>query len=183
MQISSPLIRTSIFGDLSNASRTGATSRLAFNARAGVTYRRYQSDNPDVQNFSNAWMPTAGLALSLGGAQFGFGIADTFARLEDPPYNAAQLTPITRIQQSGIGGRPLGAGRRPNHGDAALHEHGRHLRGHVLVRLDRHQPADARRGVEVAAEDRDLRERSARASSSTSTTLKRPRTASSRRFP
>ena len=111
--ISSPLIRTSLFGDLSNATRTGAASRLTFNARAGVVYRRYQSDNQFVQNFSNAWMPTAGLALSTGGGQFGFGIADTFARLEDPPYNAAQQEPITRYnnQASAEGRWAPGGGR------------------------------------------------------------------------
>jgi hypothetical protein len=112
-EISSPLIRTSIFGDMSNATRTGAAGRLAFSARAGVTYRRYQSDNPFVQNFSNAWMPTAGLALSTGGGQFGFGIADTFARLEDPPYDQAQLTPILRYnnQASAEGRWAPGGGR------------------------------------------------------------------------
>jgi hypothetical protein len=111
--ISSPLVRTSLFGQLTNTTRTGAASRLSFDARAGVTYRRYQSDNPFVQNFSNAWMPTAGLALSMGGGQFGFGIADTFARLEDPPYNMATLTPITRYnnQASAEGRWAPGGGR------------------------------------------------------------------------
>jgi hypothetical protein len=111
--ISSALIRTSLFGQLTNTTRTGAASRLSFDARAGVTYRRYQSDNALVQNFSNAWMPTAGLALSTGGGQFGFGIADTFARLEDPPYNAAQPEPITRYnnQASAEGRWAPGGGR------------------------------------------------------------------------
>jgi len=111
--IGSALIRTSVFGDLSNATRTGAAGRISFDARAGVVYRRYQSDNPFVQNFNNAWMPTAGLALSAGGGQFGFGIADTFARLEDPPYNEAQLVPITRYnnQASAEGRWAPGGGR------------------------------------------------------------------------
>jgi hypothetical protein len=111
--IASPLIRTSVFGDLSNSTRTGATSRISFDARAGVVYRRYQSDDPSVENFKNAWMPTAGLALSAGGGQFGFGIADTFARLEDPPYNPAQLVPITRYnnQASAEGRWAPGGGR------------------------------------------------------------------------
>jgi hypothetical protein len=111
--ISSPLIRTSLFGQLTNTTRSGAASRLSFDVRAGVTYRRYQSDNQDVQNFSNAWMPTAGLALSTGGGQFGFGIADTFARLEDPPYNPATRVPITRYnnQASAEGRWAPGGGR------------------------------------------------------------------------
>lgn len=111
--ISSPLIRTSLFGQLTNTTRTGAASRLSFDARAGVTYRRYQSDNADVQRFSNAWMPTAGLALSTGGGQFGFGIADTFARIEDPPYNQATREPITRYNnQASVEGRWAPGGGR-----------------------------------------------------------------------
>jgi hypothetical protein len=111
--IASPLIRTSVFGDLSNATRTGAAGRISFDARAGVVYRRYQSDDPSVDNFKNAWMPTAGLALSTGGGQFGFGIADTFARIEDPPYNASQLVPITRYNnQASLEGRWAPGGGR-----------------------------------------------------------------------
>src|SRR6478752_1800490 len=34
--ISSALIRTSVFGDLSNATRTGAAGRVSFDLRAGV---------------------------------------------------------------------------------------------------------------------------------------------------
>ena len=63
-----------------------------------------------MQNFKNAWMPTAGLALSAGGGQFGFGIADTFARLEDPPYNAGPLGADHAVQQPGLGRKV--AGRR-----------------------------------------------------------------------
>jgi hypothetical protein len=91
----SAIIRTSLFADASNATRGGATGRISFNLRAGLTYRRYQSENADVQQYANAWMPSAGLALSMGSGQLGFGLADTFVRLEDPPYNANQ-PPITR---------------------------------------------------------------------------------------
>jgi hypothetical protein len=90
------IVRTSIFADASNANRSGQVGRLMFQMRGGLTYRRYQSEDPQVQNFSNAWMPTAGLALSMSSGQVGFGIADTFVRLEDPPYNANSLAPITR---------------------------------------------------------------------------------------
>ena len=44
-EVGSPLIRVGLFGDMSNATRTGAVGRLLFDVRAGVTYRRYQSDN------------------------------------------------------------------------------------------------------------------------------------------
>jgi hypothetical protein len=88
----SGIIRTSLFAELLNATRGGTVGRLAFNARAGVTYRRYQSDNPDIslKGYDNAWMPTAGVALSTSSGQFGFGIADSFVRVEDPPYTPGQ---------------------------------------------------------------------------------------------
>jgi len=105
-EVASPMIRVSLFGDMSNASRTGQVGRLLFDVRAGVTYRRYQSDNTDVQRFSNAWLPTAGLALSTGGGQLGFGLADSFARLEDPPYAGSIPVPITRYNnQASVEGR------------------------------------------------------------------------------
>ena len=58
--IASPMIRTSVFGDLSNATRTGAAGRISFDARAGVVYRRYQSDDAAVEPFKNAWMRRLG---------------------------------------------------------------------------------------------------------------------------
>src|SRR4029078_6963833 len=47
------IIRTSLFADASNATRGGATGRISFNLRAGLTYRRYQSDDTAVQQYSN----------------------------------------------------------------------------------------------------------------------------------
>jgi hypothetical protein len=96
------IFRTSLFADASNATRGGTTGRLSFNMRAGLTYRRYQSDDVQVQQYSNAWMPSAGLALSMASGQLGFGLADTFVRLEDPPYNAGQ-PPITRYNNQASG--------------------------------------------------------------------------------
>jgi hypothetical protein len=84
--IGSQIYRATLFGDISNASRTGLAKQLSFDARAGIQYRRYQSDDASLGNYRNAWMPTAGLALSAGTAQVGFGLADTYARIEDPPY-------------------------------------------------------------------------------------------------
>ena len=55
----------------------------------------------------------AGLALSTGPAQFGFGIADTFVRIEDPPYNAGRSAPITRYNnQASVEGRWAPGGGR-----------------------------------------------------------------------
>jgi len=111
--VSSPMIRTSLFGEMTNATRTAPATRLTFDLRDGVTYRRYQSDNADVQNFSNAWMPTAGLALSTGGGQFGFAIADTFARIEDAPYTQGTRVPINRYNnQASVEGRWAPGGGR-----------------------------------------------------------------------
>lgn len=105
-EIGSPLLRIGLFGDMSNATRTGAAGRVSFGVRAGVMYRRYQSDNASLENFRNAWLPTAGLALSTGGGQFGFGLADTFARLEDPPYSISVTVPIVRYNnQASVEGR------------------------------------------------------------------------------
>ncbi|HXU02004.1 MAG TPA: hypothetical protein VN903_13620, partial [Polyangia bacterium] len=85
------IYRATIFGELTNATRTGLAKALSFDARAGLQYRRYQFTNTLPGNaaesdYANAWMPTAGLALSAGTGQLGFGLADTFARIEDPPY-------------------------------------------------------------------------------------------------
>jgi hypothetical protein len=103
--ISSPILRSSLFADIGNATRTGSTGQLAFGLRAGVTYRRYQGDDPALEPFRNAWMPTAGLTLSYGAGQVGFGFADTFARMEDPPYGISRI-PVTRYNnQASIEGR------------------------------------------------------------------------------
>jgi hypothetical protein len=112
--VSSPILRTSMFGEMTNATRTGAATRLTFDLRAGLTYRRYESDDVMVagNSFKNAWMPTAGVAISAGGGQFGFGLADTFARIEDPPYST-QTLPILRYnnQASAEGRWAPGGGR------------------------------------------------------------------------
>jgi len=78
-----------------------------------LVYRRYQFIDSlpagvsaaTADGYKNAWMPTAGLALTLGSGQIGFGIADMFARVEDAPYAAGQL-PITRYNnQASVEGR------------------------------------------------------------------------------
>jgi hypothetical protein len=87
----SALIRVMPFLDLSNATRNGpSTKTLSFDIRGGLQYRHYFSDAQDIQKYSNAYNPNAGISLSLGGAQLSFGIADIFARIEDPPYQGQQ---------------------------------------------------------------------------------------------
>jgi hypothetical protein len=84
--ISSAIIRVLPYAELTNASRNGpASTPLTFDVRAGLQYRHYT--NTEVSStYRDAWNPNAGLTLSLGGGQFGLGIADVFARIEDPPY-------------------------------------------------------------------------------------------------
>jgi hypothetical protein len=84
--IGSSIFRVMPYAEITNATRTGPTSReLSFDARAGLQYRHY--GNSEVASaYRDAWNPNAGLSLSLGGAQFGLGVADVFARIEDPPY-------------------------------------------------------------------------------------------------
>jgi hypothetical protein len=85
-EVGSSIIRVMPFAEITNATRTGPVSQqLSFDARAGLQYRHY--GNSDVSStYKDSWNPNAGLTLGLGGAQFGFGIADVFARIEDPPY-------------------------------------------------------------------------------------------------
>jgi len=85
-QVGSSIFRVMPYAEITNATRTGPVSKeLTFDARAGLQYRHY--GNSQVSStYRDAWNPNAGLSLSLGGAQFGFGVADVFARIEDPPY-------------------------------------------------------------------------------------------------
>lgn len=83
----SGIIRVLPYAEITNATRNGPTSNaLTFDLRGGFQYRHYTSSDSDVQKYSDAWNPSAGASLSFGGGQVGFGIADVFARIEDPPY-------------------------------------------------------------------------------------------------
>jgi hypothetical protein len=110
--VGSPIYRATLYGDISNATRTGAAKALSFDARVGVQYRRYESDQLNSNDYKNAWMPTAGLALSAGNAQVGFGLADTYARIEEPPYASGQPVIIRNNNQASIEGRWAPGGGR-----------------------------------------------------------------------
>jgi hypothetical protein len=88
----SGLVRSTIFADVSNTSRTGAApTGLSFGARAGLQYRYYTSGTTLVAPYQHALMPSAGLSLgSTLSATVSVGLADAFIRLEDPPYNPGQ---------------------------------------------------------------------------------------------
>ena len=121
----------------------------------------------------DAWNPNAGLSLSLGGAQFGFGVADVFARIEDPPYaNGNGLggvpngrPPIQRTNnQASIEGRwSPGGGRLTSvlrfTNMVNIYDNNGHRELQLRERDDQH--ADAGRRLEVAPQDRHLPERSA----------------------
>jgi hypothetical protein len=105
----SSILRVMPFLDLSNATRTGPVSKeLTFDARAGLQYRHY-GNSAVSSTYRDSWNPNAGLSLGLGGAKFGFGLADVFARIEDPPYatsGTGGTPPIQRTNnQASIEGR------------------------------------------------------------------------------
>jgi hypothetical protein len=109
--VGSSIVRVMPYLELTNATRTGPVSHdISMDARVGLQYRYYGSDNSDVERFRNAWMPNAGLSLGFGnGQQLGLGIADVFARTEDPPYQSQLGTVSTPLihnnNQASIEGR------------------------------------------------------------------------------
>jgi hypothetical protein len=101
--ISSGIIRVTTFGEITNSTRDVAISRpsVVYSVRAGLMYRLYTSDNPDVEKYRSAFMPTAGLGLGTTAGHWAFQLNDAFIRLEDPPYagisgSTAGASPITR---------------------------------------------------------------------------------------
>jgi hypothetical protein len=85
-EVGSSIFRVMPYLELTNATRSGPVSKeLTFDARAGLQYRHYGNSQISSSD-ADAWNPNAGLSLGLGGAQFGFAVADVFARIEDPPY-------------------------------------------------------------------------------------------------
>jgi hypothetical protein len=125
--ISSDIIRVTTFGELTNSTRNGAERpSVVYDVRAGLVYRLYTSDNPEVEKYRTALMPTAGLGLSTNSGHWAFQLTDSFIRQEDPPYagisGTAAAVPITRdsnlasvqAQWSPGGGRISGTLRYDN---------------------------------------------------------------------
>ncbi|HEY0870340.1 MAG TPA: hypothetical protein VGD55_08065, partial [Acidothermaceae bacterium] len=98
--IGSSIFRVMPFAEITNATRNGAVgTQLTFDARAGLQYRHY--GNSEIRSaYADAWNPNAGLSLSYGGAQFGFGVADVFARIEDPPYATGGIPQSGAIERT-----------------------------------------------------------------------------------
>jgi hypothetical protein len=108
--VGSSIFRFMPYAEITNATRTGpVTKELTFDARAGLQYRHY--GNSEVSStYRDAWNPNAGLSLGLGGAQFGFGVADVFARIEDAPYAGG----------AGVGGVPTTAAIERTNNQASI---------------------------------------------------------------
>jgi Putative beta-barrel porin 2 len=111
-EIGSSIFRVMPYLEITNATRTGPVSKeLTFDARAGLQYRHYGNSQVSSQ-YADAWNPNAGLTLGLGGAQFGFAVADVFARIDDPPYaNSGPAIQRTNNQASIEGRWSPGGGR------------------------------------------------------------------------
>jgi hypothetical protein len=85
--IGSSIFRFMPYLELTNATRTGPVSKdVSFDAHVGLQYRHYGNSVVSDAGYADSWNPNAGVSLSLGSAQFGLGIADVFARVEDAPY-------------------------------------------------------------------------------------------------
>jgi hypothetical protein len=98
--LSSGIIRTTAFAELTNSARDASApaTSVNYNVRAGLVYRLYTSDNPDVEKYRSAFMPTAGLGLGTSSGHWTFQLSDSFIRLQDPPYVGITVgaAPITR---------------------------------------------------------------------------------------
>jgi hypothetical protein len=97
--IGSPILRFTGFGEITNASRSGSVPALSYDVRAGLTYRRYLSDNEFVKRYDNAWMPSAGLSLGTVAGEWTFTLSDSFLRQEDPPYQSTGLSDVSPISR------------------------------------------------------------------------------------
>lgn len=97
--LGSSIFRVMPFVELTNATRNGPSTQFTFDARAGLQYRHY--GNSQIRSaYADAWNPNAGLSISYGAAQFGFGVADVFARIEDPPYATGGMPQTGAIQRT-----------------------------------------------------------------------------------
>jgi hypothetical protein len=110
--IGSSIFRFMPYAELTNATRTGPVSKeLSFDVHAGLQYRHYGNSVVSDAGYADSWNPNAGVSLSLGSAQFGLGIADVFARVEDAPY----------ANNGGAGGvPPKGVGIERNNNQASI---------------------------------------------------------------
>ncbi len=90
---SSPIVRVLPFLELTNMTRMGAQpSAASFDLGAALTYREYLSNDALIRE-QRAFMPSAYANLDLSSSQtISFGVSESFARTEDPPYLTSGTT-------------------------------------------------------------------------------------------
>lgn len=94
--VGSPIVRVLPWLELTNGTRTGVVpSGVYFDLNLSMVYREYLSNDEDIRR-QRAFMPGAtGLVEFSSGQSLSLSLADTFVRLEDPPYVENDL-PIVR---------------------------------------------------------------------------------------
>ncbi len=193
--IGSSIFRVMPYLELTNATRTGPASKeLTFDARAGLQYRHY--GNSEVSSSLRGRLESQRRCLARarrravrvrrrGRVRPHRGRA--LARHRAPQRRRPNGRPHPAHQQPGLDRRSMVTRRRPPHGNAALHQHGEHLRQqrsrNLQLRERDDQHVDAGRRVEVAPQDRHLRQPLAGRTSTTSTRTPRATTSSPIRIP
>src|SRR6185369_7155092 len=96
----SPILRVLPFAELTNATRTGVVpSGMFFDLAASLTYREYLSSDPTIRS-QRALMPAVSGTLDFGSSQaLSLLVGDSFARTEDPPYQANDVKPTGTPEQ------------------------------------------------------------------------------------
>lgn len=87
--------------ELTNAAREGQAPPVVFGLGASLLYREYLSDDPTVRT-QRAFNPTVNGHIGYSTSpSFSLTLTDTYARLEDPPYQPGNAT-ILRDNNTGI---------------------------------------------------------------------------------
>ncbi len=88
-QSSSPLLRVTPFVELTNGTREGAAPQGVFyDLSAALQYREFLTSDALIRA-QRAFNPTVSGILQFANAQrFSFQVADTFSRMEEPPFGA-----------------------------------------------------------------------------------------------
>jgi hypothetical protein len=89
-KVTSPIIEVTPSFDLTNAARDGAIPLgVYYDLNASLQYREYLSDDPNVKA-QRSFNPSVGAILQTNSqGTIGFGLADSFSRLQEPPYFAS----------------------------------------------------------------------------------------------
>ena len=164
--VGATIIRVMPYAELTNATRTGAASNMfTFDIRAGLQYRRYESDNALIQqDFARRLDAQRRAAAELRWRPIRVWFRRRLRQDRGPALREWRRDHRSRAvdpqQQPGVTGRALVSGGRSADQPPPLHQHGRHLRRRLglFVRQRDDEHAHARRRVEMAPQDGDLRE-------------------------